>query len=170
MAKDGTSLEMWCKICDHFVNESTKHCGKCNICCLDFDHHCEWVNNCVGYSNYRSFYRLIWVYLLFLTLNIGIAIWAIAECTLRGSTGLLVLTCVELAVGVITLCYTVELIRFHKCLQAKNLTTYEWVVFTRLKDSMKEEVKNGIVSEERFDEWIKTYFDKSKKVQSKTIV
>jgi hypothetical protein len=25
--KDGADLHMWCKVCDCYVNESTKHCG-----------------------------------------------------------------------------------------------------------------------------------------------
>jgi len=45
---DGRNLNLWCNLCKAFVNDSTKHCGLCNQCTLSFDHHCNWLNNCIG--------------------------------------------------------------------------------------------------------------------------
>jgi hypothetical protein len=64
--ENGTDLHLWCNVCECFVNESAKHCGMCNRCCLDFDHHCNWLNNCVGEHNYNDFYSLIKWFLAFL--------------------------------------------------------------------------------------------------------
>ncbi|KAI9864190.1 MAG: palmitoyltransferase swf1 [Vezdaea acicularis] len=37
----------------------SKHCRICKVCVAKSDHHCAWVNNCVGYSNYHWFLLMI---------------------------------------------------------------------------------------------------------------
>ncbi|WKX90381.1 hypothetical protein Q1695_009318 [Nippostrongylus brasiliensis] len=49
----------FCNICQIHVKEKTKHCRQCNFCVEVFDHHCIWLNNCIGKKNYRLFVVLL---------------------------------------------------------------------------------------------------------------
>lgn len=51
--------DLFCQWCDCHVMEKSKHCGKCKRCTMHFDHHCEWLNNCIGSKNYKYFVLLI---------------------------------------------------------------------------------------------------------------
>ncbi|XP_047988757.1 palmitoyltransferase ZDHHC11 [Leguminivora glycinivorella] len=45
-----------CHLCNIYTSsKKTKHCSICNKCVDHFDHHCKWLNNCVGQRNYAAF-------------------------------------------------------------------------------------------------------------------
>lgn len=54
-----------CHLCNIYTSSrSTKHCSLCNKCVDHFDHHCKWLNNCVGQRNYASFITCVTTALL----------------------------------------------------------------------------------------------------------
>lgn len=45
-----------CHLCKITTSSArTKHCSACNKCVAQFDHHCKWLNHCVGGRNYAPF-------------------------------------------------------------------------------------------------------------------
>lgn len=51
----------WCHECERFRPKAAAHCGACGVCVARHDHHCPWINNCVGARNHAAFLRfLLW--------------------------------------------------------------------------------------------------------------
>ena len=47
--------DSYCNICKITKPPRSKHCKICNFCIDKFDHHCIWINQCVGSNNYYYF-------------------------------------------------------------------------------------------------------------------
>ncbi|ETW04497.1 hypothetical protein H310_04760 [Aphanomyces invadans] len=48
--------DSYCDYCASFRPTGTTHCSECQVCILDYDHHCPWTGKCIGKYNLRYFY------------------------------------------------------------------------------------------------------------------
>ncbi|KAJ8753970.1 hypothetical protein K2173_001868 [Erythroxylum novogranatense] len=49
----------YCQKCSHYKPPRAHHCRVCRRCVLRMDHHCIWINNCVGHANYKVFFIFV---------------------------------------------------------------------------------------------------------------
>jgi len=63
---DSTSL---CADCNTIRTSRSRHCSICGHCVERFDHHCPWINNCIGLNNHVPFY--FFIVFMFFTLLIS---------------------------------------------------------------------------------------------------
>ncbi|XP_038040119.1 palmitoyltransferase ZDHHC15 isoform X5 [Anas acuta] len=64
----------FCDRCQLIKPDRCHHCSVCAICVLKMDHHCPWVNNCIGFSNYK-FFLLFLAYSLLYCLYIAATVF-----------------------------------------------------------------------------------------------
>uniref|UniRef100_A0A3P9KW67 Palmitoyltransferase n=1 Tax=Oryzias latipes TaxID=8090 RepID=A0A3P9KW67_ORYLA len=64
----------WCSVCQVVRPPRAGHCRICGVCVLRLDHHCVWINSCVGQANHRSFLLTLVLFLLTSLYGIGLVL------------------------------------------------------------------------------------------------
>jgi len=149
---ENATYRAFCSICDCNVSLTAKHCGQCNRCVENFDHHCKWLNNCVGKSNYRLFALLIAVLELISGL---VAIYAALliinaftdddfkqrlEETYSEGDFITVVTALALLffANISVLLANGQLILLHIWLRHKGITTYDYIMLRRAQKKRRK--------------------------------
>lgn len=129
-------------MCNTHVSIRAKHCGDCNRCVEKFDHHCRWLNNCVGELNYSTFFKLIifvWCQsFMHNVTNMVILVFFYSEheevCDTHLSffgrtlfTEFSILLYIAIIFNIITLLFLTHLILYHIRLIYRGMTTFEYI-------------------------------------------
>ncbi|XP_061754399.1 palmitoyltransferase ZDHHC23-A-like [Nerophis ophidion] len=70
----GSGRCSWCPVCKIRRPPRAGHCRTCGACVQRLDHHCVWINSCVGQANHRSFLLTVCVFLLTSLYGIGLVL------------------------------------------------------------------------------------------------
>lgn len=145
-ASDGHDIS-FCPICDCEVKLRSKHCKTCERCVDGFDHHCRWLNNCIGRRNYATFILLMFFVLLMLVIEGGTAIVIFVRCFVDSKGVKLEMehrlhirlpkgahATLSMAFVIFTLYSTAalgQLFFFHMVLIKKGMRTYDYILAMR---------------------------------------
>ena len=158
---DDTDYQFYCNYCDTNVKEYSKHCGRCQRCTETFDHHCVWLNNCIGYNNYRYFFMLLIAVDLHSLSFIGLISWYYAETTLAmisciGSDftnlaycsenfleAMHVISIIMMATNSLIILLITYLLIYHIWLKLVGKTTYQHIVEQRKRQAEREEQRKA---------------------------
>ena len=132
------STARMCGICNAPKPPRTHHCSTCRQCFLKMDHHCVWLDNCVGHKNYKFFFCLLfWATFMcgfIFGATLEVLIQQLVYSQLEGvSVVWLVMTVFSFALGLSTF----MLLFYHTYLISNGMTTIEHMEYNEEREDFK---------------------------------
>lgn len=121
-------LKKKCDKCSEYKPPRTHHCRICRRCILRMDHHCAWINNCVGHRNYKAFVALIF-YATIAIIYSSVILVSNAIHKDWNFDGVMHLKLFYIATGVVLIGLSLTLgtlLGWHIYLTMRNMTTIEY--------------------------------------------
>ena len=112
-----------CAYCG-LVKNNSRHCSKCNKCVDGFDHHCRWLNNCIGRINYKCFLATLVFVIVKCLLSIVSSSYNISGTTVKYILGVLI---ADLVLNLILLFLLFHLLILHIYFIVQDITTYKYI-------------------------------------------
>ena len=145
---------MYCYLCEINVGMTSKHCRYCDKCVVGFDHHCVWLNTCIGSKNYPWFFTTVLASALFTITSTVLSIALVIESfntpdrisslsyytpiTLHGVQALLLLSVLVFLGWTAMVC---QLGGFHIYLVYRGISTYDFIVEQQQKSTERNKQK-----------------------------
>ena len=136
---DDESDKVMCSICGWDVGIKAKHCGQCNRCTGGFDHHCKWLNNCIGDKNYRVFIGLVVVLNIDKLLMMFYILMSLVTSYGNKDFGFFAAQVLLGVENFSVLGFTLNLLVFHIYLKCAGITTYQYLLRRREKSNMSKD-------------------------------
>lgn len=115
--------------CIFEVAPKTRHCRKCDKCVAGFDHHCLWLNTCIGTRNYGRWLLLLAALCCWTLLSSCISAFALFRCHARGRTlavGHRPAVLVTGSLATLATTWLLLLLGLHVYFSVMGITTLEW--------------------------------------------
>jgi len=117
----------WCRRCQSYRPPRASHCRICDYCVQQADHHCTFLNNCIGRRNYFVFLTFLFSTTVAMLSTLAISISHLVLIPNIASHPEAIGNCVVISLALLLGLPVMCLLVFHLRLISRNVTTMERV-------------------------------------------